>query len=301
MVDGGPVTFSFDPDRSDQLADIAYTNVVPPASITTAASDARDSDQVIELDLGEATIVDTVAYTALVPGTEYVATGELMVVPADDDTTTGETVPDETAIESTTIVAPGGDETVASSTVPLAAVIPTGVTGSVSFVPDDPDGSIDVVFAVPADSPLSGHVVVVYQQLSIASSGRIVAVHADPNAAAQTIRFAAPLPPAPTTTVAPTVPATVAPTESPGAASPGSASPPATTVAVVAANPPSTSSPPTTPPTEARLPRTGTDGSRSIASAGLALLLLGSGLLLAVGGSSKRRRASVGATGPSAT
>ena len=273
LVDGGPVTFPFEPDRSDQPSDIVYTNAVPPASIATTARDARDRDQLVELDLGDATIVDTVTYTSLVPGTEYVATGELMVLP-----TTAETPTDTLR----------ADQTVASSTVPLAAVIRSGITGSVSFVPDDPDGSIDVVFVVPADSPLLGHVVVVYQRLSIASSERVVAVHADPNAAEQTIRFAAPpTPPPPPITVVPTVPTTVAP---------------ATTVAVVvAANPPPASPPPASPPPPVRLARTGTDGSRSIAGAGVAVLLFGSGLLLAVRGSSTRRRAtSGGAASPSA-
>ena len=273
LVDGGPVTFPFEPDRSDQPSDIVYTNAVPPASIATTARDARDRDQLVELDVGDATIVDTVTYTSLVPGTEYVATGELMVLP-----TTAETPTDTLR----------ADQTVASSTVPLASVIRSGITGSVSFVPDDPDGSIDVVFAVPADSPLLGHVVVVYQRLSIASSGRVVAVHADPDAAEQTIRFAAPpTPPPPPITVVPTVPTTVAP---------------ATTVAVVvAANPPPASPPPASPPPPVRLARTGTDGSRSIAGAGVAVLLFGSGLLLAVRGSSTRRRAtSGGAASPSA-
>ncbi|MGB0112639.1 MAG: VaFE repeat-containing surface-anchored protein, partial [Ilumatobacteraceae bacterium] len=44
---------------------------------------------------------------------------------------------------------------------------------------------------VPPDAPLLGRTVVVYQRLEVASSDRVVAEHADPDAEAQTIRFPA--------------------------------------------------------------------------------------------------------------
>jgi hypothetical protein len=168
LGDGGPVTFTFDPAGPTDVREIPYTNTVPDPSITTAARDLADGDRVVEFHRGDATIVDVVTYADLVPGTSYVARGELMVRPT------------------------GGDESV--------DMIATGLTGSTAFMPAGPDGSIEVEFSIPAESPLVGHTVVVYQQLAVASSGRVVAVHADPNAASQTIRLASPPPPTTTTT-----------------------------------------------------------------------------------------------------
>jgi len=251
LIDAGPITFEFEPteaagDANDPLEsdirEVTYTNIVPSASITTAASDADDGDQVVDLALGDATIVDTVTHTALVPGTEYTVTGELMVAGSAD------AVPE---------------------------MIGAGIVASTTFVPIAPDGTVDVVFTVPGDSPLLGHVVVVYQYLSVAASGRIVAEHADPDAIEQTIRFTEPVPTPETTTTPPaTTPDTTAPaptTTTITTTTPSTTTPSATTF-------PTTTSP---PPPERSLPRTGGNGSRPMAAGGLAILLLGLALLLA--------------------
>jgi len=252
LIDAGPITFEFEPTEAagdanhpleSDMREVTYTNVVPSASITTAASDADDGDQVVDLALGDATIVDTVTHTALVPGTVYTVTGELMV---------------------------------AGSAVSLPEMIGTGIVASTTFVPIAPDGDADVVFTVPGDSPLLGHVVVVYQYLSVAASGRIVAEHADPDAIEQTIRFTEPVPTTPpattpdTTAPAPTTTATTTTTTNPSTTTPSTTTPSTTT--------PATTSP---PPPERSLPRTGGNGSRPMAVAGLAILLLGLALLLA--------------------
>jgi LPXTG-motif cell wall-anchored protein len=163
-------------------------------------------------------------------------------------------------------------------------MIPTGITGSTTFVPDQPNGIVEVTIAVPADSPLRGHVVVVYQQLTIAASGRVVARHTDPDAADQTIRFADV---APTTTTTTATTAVVTTTT----AAPASTTEPVITTTTTAAAPASpTPPPPPTPPaaTPARpaLPRTGNSGVQATALAGLALVVFGLALLAAV---SRRR------------
>ena len=286
LGDAGPVTFGFEPTSGSDVRKIAYVNTVPDASIATAARDASDGDQVIDVERGTALIIDTVTYTSLVPGTDYVVTGELMLRPtnARGDAIDPEAIhPADTAPNGTSTTgnaAESGFEVVASSTVALSEMIPTGVTGSTSFVPAGPNGSVEVEFTIPADSPLLGHTVVVFQRLAVASSGRVVATHADPDAADQTIRIAAPAPPPTTTTptITTTTPTTTTTTTTTVA--------PSTTV-VVAVEPPfaTTTQPPptgsttTTPPVATPLPRTGTDSSRSLAIAASTLVLLGVALL----------------------
>ncbi len=113
LGDSGPVTFTLVPSNDNDVVEITYTNTVPAASIGTAVRDASDGDQVIEFGGGDARVIDAVTYADLVPGTEYLAAGELMVIP------TGGSMGDSDA----------------------GPPIPTGITGSTRFVPDTPDGS----------------------------------------------------------------------------------------------------------------------------------------------------------------
>lgn len=238
LVDGGPITFEFEPGHADEVREIAYTNIVPAVALTTAAHDASDGDRMIDLAGGNATVIDTVTYTGLVPGTEYTVAGELMVRP----TTTA-----------------ADDE----------EVIATGITGTATFSPSEPDGSVDVVFTVPADSPLVGHDAVVYQRLAVTASTRIVATHTDPTAAEQTIRFAEVVAPnVPTTTTIP--PITATPSTAIATTGPATRTPVTTT--------PVTPPPTITPPPS--LPRTGNDGTRQIMLIGLTLFLLGCSVAL---------------------
>jgi LPXTG-motif cell wall-anchored protein len=168
LVDGGPVEFDVDPDGSDTVLEVRYTNTEPSASITTAARDQADGDQMIDLTQGDATIIDSVAYHGLVPGTEYVAIGELMRLSAE---------PFEA----------GGDSDDHGGDAPQTGPTATGIVGSTAFVAAGPTGSIDVRFVVPGDSPLVGDVVVAYQRIEVQSSGRTVATHHDPASIEQTI------------------------------------------------------------------------------------------------------------------
>jgi hypothetical protein len=274
LGDDGPVTFFLDPANGVDIREISYTNTVPAATIATSARDGADGDQVIDLHRGDATVIDTVTYAGLVPGTGYVVTGELMVRPDTDD----------------------ADD--ADAGTPMIA---TGVTGSTSFVPTGPGGSVEVEFDVPADSPLLGHTVVVYEQLAIGLSGRVIATHADPEDPAQTIDLTGSMPATtiPGTTIpastipASTIPASTIPASTiPASTIPASTIPtgtaPPTTVAVTnepPASPPTAPATPTTPPVQpsATLPRTGAESSRRLAVAALTLMLLGIALVSTTG------------------
>jgi LPXTG-motif cell wall-anchored protein len=174
LVDGGPI--EVDVDASDTVVEAVYTNAEPVASITTAARDGADGDQMIDLTQGDATVIDSVAYRGLVPGTEYVAVGELMRR-TDPPSADG-------------AAADGGDDAdaggggVDSAGVAMA---PTGVVGSTTFVAEASSGTVDVSFVVPADSPLLGHAVVVFQRIEVRSSARVVATHHDATSVEQTV------------------------------------------------------------------------------------------------------------------
>ena len=265
LIDRGPITYELAPADGAEPHEVDYVNVVPDATITTAARDALDGDRLVELDAGDATIVDSVAFTALVPGTEYVASGELMVRPTEPVDSEGDT-----------------------------PMIPTGIIGSTTFVPDQPDGIVEVTFAIPADAPLRGHVVVVYQRLAIAASGRTIALHTDPGAAEQTIRFAD-VAPTTTTTTTTTAPTTTAPSTT---AEPVAIA--STTTATTAAAPTTSAGPPSSPPPTSAsagpaLPRTGSTSVQATALGGFALVVLGLTMLTTV---SRRRppRSTTGTT-----
>jgi hypothetical protein len=168
LTDGGPVTFWFDPTAPpgaepspdgpnagggdpDGVGEIVYTNNVPDVSITTSASDLADGDQFVDLSRGQAAIIDSVRACGLVAGTEYRLNGELQVI----------------------------HDAAGSAPVPL--VEPSGVTGVTAFVAEATCDDVEVRFELAQDSPLAGHVVVVYEWLSVAGTARVVASHVDPN------------------------------------------------------------------------------------------------------------------------
>ena len=88
LIDTGPITFRLEggPDPGAQtVVEFVYTNRVPPASITTRASDRADGDRFVSI--GGA--VDDIDYCGLVPGTEYRALGSIQVVVAGSPTPSG--------------------------------------------------------------------------------------------------------------------------------------------------------------------------------------------------------------------
>lgn len=106
----------------------AVTVIVP--EVHTTATDGLDGDKEVPAD-HKATVVDAVRYKDLVPGKEYTVSGTLMVKE------TGEALLD----------ADGNP-----------------VTGSTTFTPEKPEGSVDVVFEFDADL-LAGKKLVAFEKL----------------------------------------------------------------------------------------------------------------------------------------
>ena len=129
----------------------------------TTATDARTGEH--EVTQGMAKITDRVDYANLKPGQEYVVTGTLHVV-AEDGTDAG------------TLKDAGGAD----------------VTGTATFTPEGPDGSVDVTFDVDLTQLPAGTKVVAFEDL--AREGVTVATHADITDEDQTLVVTAPAPPA---------------------------------------------------------------------------------------------------------
>ncbi len=118
----------------------------PDPVIGTSLVDSADGDRVLGWNGG--TVVDTVAFQNLVPGTEYTLVGELM------------------------------DKADGSS---------TGITASVTFTPATADGSVDVSFVVPAGFAGRVLVAFEELFVGTDTSGTPVAEHKDIDDAAQTV------------------------------------------------------------------------------------------------------------------
>lgn len=138
--------------RHEDLTDEGQTVEVIPPEIKTSAADGADGDKEVTAD-GKATIVDTVKYTGLVPGTEYELQGTLM------DAETGE------ALKG----ADGKD-----------------ITASAKFTPQAQDGSQDVTFTFGA-SALGGAKTVVFEKLFV--DGTLIGSHEDPTDKDQTVEI----------------------------------------------------------------------------------------------------------------
>ncbi|MEU4014933.1 VaFE repeat-containing surface-anchored protein [Microbacterium sp. NPDC028030] len=156
------------PDTTKTTAEATVQWAAQPGAaqpvIGTSLLDAADGDRVLDWKGG--TVVDTVAYQNLVPGTEYTLWGELM------RKSDGQA---------------------------------TGITGSTTFTPTTPDGSVEVDFVVPEG--FDGEVLVAFEALfeGTEPSGEPLAVHQDIDDAAQTVTVeAAPVVVSPTPTPTPT-------------------------------------------------------------------------------------------------
>lgn len=136
----------------EDLTDEGQTVEVIPPEIKTSAVDGADGDKEVTAD-GKATIVDTVKYAGLVPGTEYELQGTLM------DSETGE------ALKG----ADGKD-----------------ITTSAKFTPQAKDGTQDVTFTFDA-SALGGAKTVVFEKLFV--DGTLIGSHEDPTDQDQTVEI----------------------------------------------------------------------------------------------------------------
>lgn len=138
--------------RHEDLTDEGQTVEVIPPEIKTSAADGADGDKEVTAD-GKATIVDTVKYTGLVPGTEYELQGTLM------DAETGEALKGADGKE---------------------------ITASAKFTPQAQDGSQDVTFTFDA-SALGGAKTVVFEKLFV--DGTLIGSHEDPADKDQTVEI----------------------------------------------------------------------------------------------------------------
>ena len=136
----------------EDLTDEGQTVEVIPPEIKTSAADGADGDKEVTAD-GKATIVDTVKYTGLVPGTEYELQGTLM------DAETGEALKGADGKE---------------------------ITASAKFTPQAQDGSQDVTFTFDA-SELGGAKTVVFEKLFV--DGTLIGSHEDPTDKDQTVEI----------------------------------------------------------------------------------------------------------------
>lgn len=136
----------------EDLTDEGQTVEVVPPEIKTSAADGADGDKEVTAD-GKATIVDTVKYTGLVPGTEYELQGTLM------DAETGETLKGADGKE---------------------------ITASAKFTPQAQDGTQDVTFTFDA-SKLGGAKTVVFEKLFV--DGTLIGSHEDPADKDQTVEI----------------------------------------------------------------------------------------------------------------
>lgn len=138
--------------RHEDLTDEGQTVEVVPPEIKTSAADGADGDKEVTAD-GKATIVDTVKYTGLVPGTEYELQGILM------DAETGESLKGADGKE---------------------------ITASTKFTPQAQDGTQDVTFTFDA-SALGGAKTVVFEKLFV--DGTLIGLHEDLTDKDQTVEI----------------------------------------------------------------------------------------------------------------
>ena len=141
---------------------VAYTTdkpiekvTLPTPEIGTTLKDDQGSKTV---DAKPITLVDTVSYKNLKPGTEYTVSGRLM-----DKETGNELSP--------------------------------AVTATTKFTPTSANGTVDIKFTLDA-SKLGGKKVVAFEKVS--EGGNVVASHEDINDEGQTVTIKKPTPPAPT-------------------------------------------------------------------------------------------------------
>ncbi len=137
--------------------------VVEP-SIGTTATDAADGDKVIEAN-DMSVIKDTVRYTNLTPGKEYTMTGRLMQ----------KAIGEDGIVEAKPVVDAEGNE----------------VTGSVTFTPEEENGTVDVEFKLDTTAFEDGTELVAFELLY--SADTVIAEHQDPEDEDQTVEVAHPV------------------------------------------------------------------------------------------------------------
>lgn len=148
--DGRVLTEHKDLNDSDQTV-----TVIPP-EIGTTAVDGVDQDHAVVADT-EATVVDTVSYSGLVPGKEYTVSGTLMVKETNEALTDAQGNP---------------------------------VTASATFTPTKSSGTVEITFAFDASALDDGTELVAFETLT--RLDKEIAVHADIEDKGQTVKIETP-------------------------------------------------------------------------------------------------------------
>lgn len=141
-------------------ADEGQTVEVALPKVGTTLTDAVDGDKNI-VSNNPVRLTDTVSYTGLVPGREYVVSGALMQKDADGN--------------AVAVMDAAGE----------------AVTAKTTFTPEKADGTVDVTFEFDGSELAHGDELVAFESLS--RSGVELAVHADIDDVAQTVSVSNPL------------------------------------------------------------------------------------------------------------
>ena len=171
-------------DITDKGQTVTVEN--PKPAIGTTATDGADGDKTVTADM-EATIVDTVEYTNLIPGEEYTLTGALYVKHVDEE---------GNVTEEALLDADGNP-----------------VSSKTTFTPETASGSVDVTFTFDASAIADGTELVAFETLF--HNGEVIAVHADITDEGQTVTVENPTPEEPETPDTPDQPEPEQPTPAP--------------------------------------------------------------------------------------
>ena len=146
-----------------------YETISVP-EIGTTAKDKADGDQMLDGTKTQQTVVDTIAYSGLIPGQEYVATGKLVIK---KDYAEGEEY--EYVLDK--------DGNVLTVSVPFT---PDATNSTIDADTGAASGTVDVEFTFDA-SKYAGKYVVAFETVTI--NGIEVAVHADITDEGQTVKI----------------------------------------------------------------------------------------------------------------
>lgn len=192
-VEGNAIARHCDKDDTDQQVD-----VIAP-QIETQAFDGADGDKDVLKD-PHTSIVDTVSYSGVIPGKEYVISGSLhqkVASPDDesdenssaDERDTAKTARDSTDERDDADAAGGsidGSHTDGGSDA-LCDAEGNPITAEVAYTPGDEHGSVDVIFEFDGTEVDTTKPVVVFERLSL--DGETVAVHEDIDSNDQSVRM----------------------------------------------------------------------------------------------------------------
>lgn len=201
---GNPIATDAVVDGQQLYLDLRGTSAAGSATVTVSAAGSGSTGKIISVPTvpgGTPTAADHAQTVILITPSDTVTTAQAgaqwaalpvpeiatsLVDPADGDRVlpwNGGTVTDAISYWNLT---PGTEYTLMGELVLKADGATTGITGTTTFTPTTPDGSVDVVFVVPEG--FAGRTLVAFERLHEGdTTGAPVAVHEDIDDAAQTV------------------------------------------------------------------------------------------------------------------